>query len=141
MVKTVKDVFSTSYAKVHENDTLAFCLSLFKREMPPVLAVLDSDDNYVGVISRRWIAKSSMNESETKVKALMRQAPLVSPNNSLSKVAKLMIESEIRQLPVYSGEKMLGFVTDEDVIHGAVMEQWGNTAVKDLMTKQPFGIF
>jgi CBS domain-containing protein len=49
-----------------------------------------------------------------------------------------MIESEIRQLPVYSEEKLLGFVTDEDVIHGAVNERWGNTRVEEIMTKKPF---
>jgi predicted transcriptional regulator len=51
-----------------------------------------------------------------------------------------MIESEIRQLPVYSGETLLGFITDEDVIHGAVMEQWGKTRVDEIMTKNPFVI-
>jgi CBS domain-containing protein len=51
-----------------------------------------------------------------------------------------MIESEIRQLPVYSGEKLLGFVTDEDVIHGAVMDRWGDTRVEEIMTKKPFVI-
>lgn len=43
-----------------------------------------------------------------------------------------MIESEIMQLPVYIGEKLVGIVTDEDVIHGAVMGRWGNTKVEKL---------
>jgi CBS domain-containing protein len=49
-----------------------------------------------------------------------------------------MIESEIRQLPVYSENKLLGFVTDEDVIHCAIMEQWGNMHVEEIMSKKPF---
>ena len=138
MVKIVKDVFSEGFVEVHENDTLSSCLSRFKEEMPPVLAVLDSKDRYKGVISRRWITRSSFASSGTKVKTLMRSAPDVTLHDSLGKVAKLMIESEIRQLPVYSGEKLLGFVTDEDVIHGTVMEQWGNTRVEEIMTKKPF---
>lgn len=70
----------------------------------------------------------------------MQSAPIVTLQDTLSKVAKLMIESEIRQLPVYSDEQLLGFVTDEDVIHGAIMEQWGNTRVEEIMTKDPFVI-
>jgi len=31
----------------------------------------------------------------------------------------------------------LGFVTDEDVIHGAVVEKWGNTGIEETMTKDP----
>ncbi|MDH5635032.1 MAG: CBS domain-containing protein, partial [Candidatus Bathyarchaeota archaeon] len=43
-----------------------------------------------------------------------------------------------RQLPVYSGEKLLGFLTDEEVIHGAVMERWGDKKIEEIMTKKPF---
>jgi predicted transcriptional regulator len=140
MVKIVKDVFSKGFLEVHENNTLSSCLSRFKEEIPPVLAVLDSKGKYKGVISRKWIIRSSLAASVTKVKTLMRPAPAVTLHDSLSKVAKLMIESEIRQLPVYGGEKLLGFVTDEDVVHGAVMERWGNIRVEEIMTKKPFVI-
>jgi CBS domain-containing protein len=140
MVKIVEDVFSQGFLDVHENDTLSSCLSLFKKETPPVLAVLDSKGEYKGVISRKWIIRSSFDSSETKVKTIMRSAPAVTLHDSLGKVAKLMIESEIRQLPVYSGKKLLGFVTDDDVIHGAIMERWGNTRVEEIMTKKPFVI-
>jgi CBS domain-containing protein len=138
MVKIVKDVFSQGFLEVHENDTISSCFSLFKKETPPVLAVLDSKGEYKGVISRKWIIRSSFDYSGTKVKTLTRSAPAVTLHDSLGKVAKLMIESEIRQLPVYSGEKLLGFVTSEDVIHGAVMERWGNSRVEEIMTKKPF---
>ena len=140
MGKTVEDIFSKGFLEVHENDTLSSCLSLFKKEMPPVLAVLDSNGEYKGVISRKWIIRSSFDSSGTKVKTLMRSAPAVTLHDSLGNVAKLMIESEIRQLPVYSGEKLLGFVTDDDVIHGTVIERWGNTRVEEIMTKNPFVI-
>ncbi len=138
MVKIVEDVFSKGFLEVQENDTLSSCLSHFKEEGPPVLAVFDNEGSYKGVISRKSIKRSSFDASGTKVKTLTRPAPAVALQDSLSKVAKLMIESEIRQLPVYSDEKLLGFVTDEDVIHGAVMEQWGNTHVEEIMTKKPF---
>jgi CBS domain-containing protein len=140
MVKIVKDVFSQGFIEVHENDTLSSCLSLFKKETPPVLAVVDSKGEYQGVISRKWIIRSSFDSSRTKVKTLMRSVPAVTLNDSLGKVAKLMIESDIRQLPVYSGEKLLGFVTDENVVHEAIMERWSNTRVEELMTKKPFVI-
>lgn len=140
MVKIVEDVFSKGFFEVHEDDTISSCLSLFKKETPPVLAVLDSNGEYKGVISRKWIIRSSLDSSGTKVKTLMRSVPAVTLQDSLVKVARLMIESEIRQLPVYSGKKLLGFVTDDDVIHGTVMEQWRNTRVEEIMTKKPFVI-
>jgi CBS domain-containing protein/ribosome-associated translation inhibitor RaiA len=48
-----------------------------------------------------------------------------------------MIASEIRKLPVYREGKILGFITEEDVIHGAVKEKWGNNKIEKIMTKNP----
>jgi CBS domain-containing protein len=134
----VKDVFSKGFSQVHEKDTFTQCFSLFKKKKPPVLAVFDGKENYKGVITRRWITRSRFDSSNTKVKGLMRVAPKVTEETSLSEAARLMIESSIRQLPVFSGENLLGFVTDEDIIHGAVVEKWGSKKTKEIMTAKPF---
>jgi CBS domain-containing protein len=133
----VRSVFAQGFSAVNENDSVSKCLELFKREMPPVLAVLDAKGKYVGVISRRWVIRSRLDPASTKVKSLMRPAPKVSLDFSLSKAAKLMIESGVRQLPVFEKDKLLGFVTDEYIIHGAVTQEWGSVAVEKIMTKAP----
>jgi CBS domain-containing protein len=133
----VKNFFTKSFSTVNENDWLSRCLELFKREMPPVIAVLDDRGRYAGVISRRWIIRSRLDPATTKVKSLMRPAPKVAPDFSLSITAKLMIEGGVRQLPVFEKNKLMGFVTDENLIHGAVTQEWGNTAVEKIMTKAP----
>jgi CBS domain-containing protein len=133
----VENVFSKSYSTVNENDPVSKCLELFKKEMPPVIAVLNAKGKYTGVISRRWVVRSRLDPSTTKVKSLMRPAPRVSKTVSLSKAAKLMIESGVRQLPVFEKNRLVGFVTDENIIHGAVTQEWGNTAVEKIMTKAP----
>jgi len=133
----VKSVFTQGFSSVTENDSISKCLELFKKEKPPVIAVLNARGKYVGTISRRWVIRVRLDPSTTKVKSLMRSAPKVSPEFSLSKAARLMIESSVRQLPVFEKNKLLGFVTDEDIIHGAVTQEWGNVAVDKIMTKAP----
>jgi CBS domain-containing protein len=133
----VKNFFTKSFSTVNENDWLSRCLELFKREMPPVIAVLDDRGRYAGVISRRWIIRSRLDPATTKVKSLMRPAPKVAPDFSLSRAARLMIGGGVRQLPVFEKNKLVGFVTDENLIHGAVTQEWGNTAVEKIMTKAP----
>jgi CBS domain-containing protein len=100
---SARDVCTKKFSTVYENDPLSRCLDLFKREMPPVLAVLDDKGNYAGVIARRWIIRSRLDPAATKVKTLMRPAPKIDPTVPLSKAAKLMIESGVRQLPVFEG--------------------------------------
>jgi predicted transcriptional regulator len=140
MSVSVKDVLSKNFSTVHENDTLSRCLDLFKKETSPVLGVIDDKGKYAGVIARRWIIRSRLDPATTKVKTLMRPAPKVNPEASLSKAAKLMMESGVRQLPVFEGKKLLGFVTDENIIHGAVTQEWGNTEIKEIMAKAPYTI-
>jgi CBS domain-containing protein len=98
-------------------------LNFFKTEMPPVLAVLDAKGKYAGVITRRWVLRSRLDPAATKVKSLMRAAPRISSDFGISKIAKLMIESGVRQLPLLDKEKLLGFVTDENVIQAAIGQE------------------
>ncbi len=113
------------------------CLDLFKKERPPVLAVLNTKEKYIGVIARKWIINSRLDPSTTKVKSLMQSAPKVTPDFPLAKTARLMIESGIRQLPVFRGKTLLGFVTDEDIIQDAVTQDWKNIRIEEIMTKNP----
>ena len=134
----VRDVFSTKFKSVSKDDPLSACLSILNEESTPVLVVLNSKGKYAGVIAHRWIVRSRYHPATTKVESLMRSAPTVSLEDSLGNVARLMITSGISQLPVFSGEKLAGIVTDDAVIQGAVVGKWGNTKVEDVMTKKPF---
>jgi predicted transcriptional regulator len=135
-----KDIYTKGVNSVNENDTLSRCLESFKTELPPVLAVLDAKGKYAGVITRRWILRSRLDPASTKVKNLMRSAPRISSEYTVSKIAKLMIESGVRQLPVFEKEKLMGFVTDENVIHAAVGQEWGKGKVSSVMTRAPYTI-
>lgn len=133
----IENIYTRDFSAVEENDPISKCLELFKREKPPVLAVLDAKGRYLGVLSRRWVIRTRLDPATTKVKSLMRSVPRVAPNISLGRAAKLMIESGVRQLPVFEKSKLSGFVVDEDIIHGAVTQEWGKIPVEKIMTKAP----
>ena len=79
----VTDVFSKQFSSIHETDTISKCFSLFK-EGSSVLIVYDSMGEYKGVLDQRWINRSMVDPATTKVKTVMRSAPMVSLNDSLS---------------------------------------------------------
>lgn len=134
---TAKDIYSKGFNSVQDTDTLSRCLEGFKKGLPPVLAVLNEKGKYEGLITRRSILRSRLDPATTKVKTLLVSAPKIGKNDSISKLAKLMIESGIRQMPLFEKEKLLGFVTVEDVIHAAVGDEWGKTQIETIMTKAP----
>jgi CBS domain-containing protein len=137
---TAKDVYSKGLNFVQDNDTLSRCLEGFKKGMPPVMAVLDEKGKYIGMITRRSILRSRLDFTVAKVRSLMQVAPQVSVDASLGELAKLMIGSGMRQLPLVDKGKLLGFVTDEGVIHGAVSKDWGRDSVEKVMTRAPHTI-
>ncbi len=134
---TVREIYSQQFNTVLENDAASRCLEVFKKGMPPVLAVLDDRGLYVGMVSRRAIIRSRVDLSRIKVKSIMSNAPEVGIGDSLSRVAKLMIGSGMRQLPVFDKGKIIGFVTDEGVIHALVCGSWGNSPVSTIMSRAP----
>jgi CBS domain-containing protein len=140
MSVTAKDIFSKGLKSVQDNDTLSRCLDGFKKGSPPVMAVLDEKGKYVGMITRRTVLRSRLDFTAAKVRSLMQVAPQVSPDMPLGELAKLMIGSGMRQLPLFDKGKLLGFVTDEDVIHGAVGDEWGRGGVEKVMTRAPHTI-
>jgi CBS domain-containing protein len=137
MSVTAKDIFSKEFNSVKANDTLSRCLEGFKKGMPPVLAVLDEKGKYEGMITRRSILRSRLDPTVAKVRSLMVVAPQVGLDASLGALAKLMIGSGVRQLPLVDKGKVLGFVTDENVIHGAVGGDWGRMTVEKVMMRAP----
>ncbi len=134
---TVKEIYSQQFNTVLENDSASRCLEGFKKGMPPVLAVLDDQGNYVGMVSRRSVLRSRTDLSRIKVKSLMSVAPEVGLGDSLSRAAKLMIGSGVRQLPVFDKNKIVGFITDEAIIHAVVAAEWGGNPVESIMTRAP----
>jgi CBS domain-containing protein len=134
---TVKDIYSQRFNTVLENDSASRCLEGFKKGLPPVLAVLDDHGNYVGMVSRRSVVRTRLDLSRTKVKTFMTVAPEVSLGDSLSRVSNLMIGSGVRQLPVFEKNKIVGFVTDEAVIHAVVAGEWGGNPIESVMTRAP----
>jgi CBS domain-containing protein len=68
----------------------------------------------------------------------MKTAPEINLADSLSRIAKLMITSGIRQLPVFEKGKLQGFITDEAIIHASVITgEWGNNPIETIMTRAP----
>ncbi len=140
MSTTAKDIFSKTLNSVQENDPLSRSLDGFKKGNPPVMAVLDEKGKYVGMLTRRTVLRSRLDFTAAKVHSLMQVAPQVAPEMPLGELAKLMIASGMRQLPLFEKGKLLGFVTDEDVIHGAVGDDWGKGTVEKVMTRAPHTI-
>jgi CBS domain-containing protein len=137
---TAGDIYSKKFNSVHDSDAISKCLKSFRKGMPPVLAVLNEKGKFEGMITQRSILRSRLDPTTTKVKSLMKVAPPVMSDATLGSLAKLMIGSGLRQLPLFDKSKLLGFVTDENIIHAAASTEWGSNPIDRIMTRAPHTI-
>ena len=72
-----------------------------------------------------------------QIKELMsRNVVLASPRETLSEVAQMMAERDIGFMPVGDGERIVGMVTDRDiVIRGVAAGKGPDTPVSEVMTR------
>ncbi|MBD3352995.1 MAG: CBS domain-containing protein, partial [Candidatus Lokiarchaeota archaeon] len=136
--KRVNDFMSSDFNKISENETLRKCLNQLKKQRTPVAIVIDKNDNYVGVIAKRFITRSDYNESSTRVQKLMKKAPVLTKRHKIMYAAKLMLENNIRLLPVMERNKLIAAVSDEDIIHQAVLTEWGKNPISNIETNNPY---
>jgi len=98
------------------------------------LLVVDEDQELVGLVSWRdvveaWPSRFTMLEP-TEVRELMdrvlvdeimtRQLVTVDPDTSIAEAANLMFEHTVGALPVVEGPRVVGILTNSDLLRGLV---------------------
>ncbi len=66
----------------------------------------------------------------------------VSPDTSIVEVAKLMTKDDIGSVPICEGNKLIGIITDRDIVLKAVAVggNTSNTSVKDIMNTKVISV-
>jgi CBS domain-containing protein len=83
---------------------------------------LNEDDSY-GIITRRdvvnKIVAKGLNPQRIKVTDVMTKPLLtISPNLPIKHIAKLMVHTGVRRMPVFDGHQIIGIVSNSDIFKG-----------------------
>lgn len=69
--------------------------------------------------------------------AMTRDVKVASPDDHIKAIAKLMADQDIGFMPVGENDRLVGTITDRDMVVRALAEgRDGNCAVRDVMTKE-----
>ena len=73
-----------------------------------------------------------------KISELVSGPPVgCAANTSLTEIAQIMIDEGVGSLVVMDGMRMLGIVTDRDVVAAVATDNTGGMDAADLMTPEP----
>jgi CBS domain-containing protein len=129
MAKTVRDIMTTEVTTLGRNDSLQLVKDIMTLGRVRHFPVLD-DGKVVGVVSQRDLYKASLGSvmkygekaqraflEGIAVKEVMSDPPItIAPHASVQEAARLMMEKKIGCLPVLEGAKLVGIVTETDML-------------------------
>jgi CBS domain-containing protein len=125
----VKDVMATKVSTLGRNDTLDLADHVMALDRIRHLPVLE-EGRVVGVVSQRDLFRSAlaialgygeraqkMLLKTLRVKEVMSEPAItISPEATIKDAARLMIERKIGCLPVLEDERLVGIVTETDLL-------------------------
>jgi CBS domain-containing protein len=127
----ITDIATSEYAEVDADERLGKVRSIFERENPKGIVVTD-DGDYRGVIGQKQLVRSHI-EDNTKAGALTQSAPRVDRHEDVREVARVLVEGDTKIAPVYTGEKLWGIVTEDDILE-SVLESLDALTVEQIYT-------
>ncbi|AZH25369.1 CBS domain-containing protein [Haloplanus aerogenes] len=111
----ISEILSTKFTEFDIGTPLSKVAGAFENQELDAVVVTDGDE-YRGVVSRRQLASSS-NQPSAKVGSQVQHVPTVERTEDVREVARLMIGSDAKTLPVLDGDdRVVGVVTGDAVL-------------------------
>ncbi|HKP31937.1 MAG TPA: CBS domain-containing protein [Chitinophagaceae bacterium] len=129
-MKKVKDVLNrkgTSIISVHPSAAVLDALKIMAEKNIGSVMVVDQE-KFVGIIterdySRKVILKGK-SSTDTKVEEIMsKDFPRVTPQDTIEQCMQLMSDKNIRYLPVFENETLIGIISINDVVKETIITQ------------------
>ena len=132
---TVKDVMSKDIKTLERNQTLDVAEALMLASRIRHVPIVEEDGTVVGVVSSRDIFRSALafalgygERGRAAVQRLVRIKDImvepvvtIGPDAALAEAARLMVDRRIGCLPVIASGKLVGIVTETDMLRQACL--------------------
>ena len=125
------NLMSKDFAVINANESVSRALSLFE-EVDSIVVM--EGNKYHGMLVQKELLRAKLPPN-AKVKNFVRHAPKIKPNESMEEIARLMLENDIYQLPVFEYDKLLGVVKAEDLLL-KIKDEIGDLPVEKFMSRE-----
>jgi CBS domain-containing protein len=122
-MRSVGQIMTTDLFTVHESDVIDFAASLMDWQHVRHIPVEDDDHNLVGLVSHRAVLRhlarinTDGRPDSVPVSAIMsREVITVTPSTPTIDAIELMKANSITCLPVVREAKLVGILTEHDIV-------------------------
>jgi len=132
-----KELIRSNLITINEENTVSQIQNLFSYQRNLVVV---NGQRYSGIITESLAYRLNADLSSTKIKNIMQRAPHITGEESPEQIAKLMIESGFKLIPVTDADgTFLGGVLADDLIK-SFYDDLKKINVKTIMTPNPVKI-
>lgn len=136
---TVSDCKIKQTSAIYADKTLDDALTLIKKNNYAALVVVDGEGKPLGTITQREIVRSRLKQ-ESKVSNILHKSPKLSPKASLAEAASLLFGTSLKTAVVADSTKIIGVITDDDVLDCAKNMPIGKEPIKRYMSSRPLAL-
>lgn len=129
----VSDITTDRFEKIDTKATLQDVLPLLRKSHKPAVLAFNGKV-YAGMVTEKSIV-GSLRNLKTGINGMIRKTPKITPDTTIYEAARLMVESQTRQLPVFDKTKVKGVVTTESLMQRAAETEFGEKPVSCMMSE------
>ena len=134
---TVAEFMTTEVVRVEIPGNRDDVLKILKRTGISGVPVL-KEGKLVGIITRKDLLRKS---DETQLGLLLTRDPVtISPDSTIQEAAQLLIENNVRRLPVVENEELVGLLSVADLVH-AIAQMRIKEEIKDRYVSQTYALW
>ncbi|MFD1851063.1 acetoin utilization AcuB family protein [Oceanobacillus bengalensis] len=123
----VEEIMKTDVIRLSPDETIGQALHLLQEHRIRHIPIVDEENHVIGIVSDRDVRdaspsilseKSDRTAFERKISTIMSHPVLtVHPLDFVEEIAKVFYEREIACLPVINNNKLVGIVTEKDMLY------------------------
>jgi len=123
-----KDIMTTGVISIDRDASVEDAMKkMFERRVTSLIVEKKKEADNVGIITRKDIINAVIAESrdpkKMKVEDIMSEPLLsVSPEFSIENLSRMMSKTNLRRFPVVEDDKIIGVVSNSDIIRAVTIE-------------------
>jgi CBS domain-containing protein len=128
----IKDIMTKEVYSLSKQDTLSKSISLMVEKRFHQIPIVEKE--YEGMIFLKDLIESRADPTKTKVEKFITNTPVLKENMSIEEAIKILAESGLRALPVVENKKIVGILSEIDII-SSLKEDLRRIKASEIMSK------
>lgn len=139
MEESIKSIIKKDYTTIQDTETIKDAIAKFSNNASiKTILVFDEKGKYQGIVTERLLYRYGPQDENTKIKNIYINAPKIEESTSIFKASRILLENNIRHIPVFEENTLKGIVTAIDILkHSLKLTNINDVNIRKFMTSTP----